>query len=48
VAKFEIENGMDHKKLSKMGNEEVIEYLTQIKGRWTLDNRNVTDVCTWP
>src|SRR5215204_699779 len=39
VAKFEMENGMDHKKLSKMSNEEVTEYLTQIKGvgRWTTE-----------
>jgi DNA-3-methyladenine glycosylase II len=39
VAQFEIEFGMDHKKLNKMGNEEVIEYLTQIKGvgRWTVE-----------
>ncbi len=39
VARFEIEKGMDHKKLSKMSNEEVIEYLTQIKGvgRWTTE-----------
>lgn len=39
VAKFEIEKGMDHKTLSKMNNEEVIEYLTQIKGvgRWTTE-----------
>lgn len=39
VARFEIENGMDHKKLAKMSNEEVIEYLTQIKGvgRWTTE-----------
>src|SRR5262245_40659239 len=39
VAKFEIENGMDHAKLSKMNNEEVIAYLTQIKGvgRWTTE-----------
>jgi len=39
VARFEIEKGMDHKKLSKMTNEEVIEYLTQIKGvgRWTTE-----------
>jgi DNA-3-methyladenine glycosylase II len=39
VAKFEIENGMDHKKLAKMSNEEVITYLTQIKGvgRWTTE-----------
>src|SRR5205085_5546420 len=26
VARFEMEKGMDHKKLSKMSNEEVIEY----------------------
>lgn len=39
VAQFEIENGMDHRKLAKMDNEEVIGYLTQIKGvgRWTVE-----------
>ncbi len=39
VAQFEIEKGMDHKKLHKMSNEEVIEYLTAIKGvgRWTVE-----------
>lgn len=39
VAMFEIEKGMGHKKLSKMDNEEVIEYLTEIKGvgRWTTE-----------
>ena len=39
VARFEIEKGMDHKKLRKMNNDEVIEYLTQIKGvgRWTTE-----------
>ena len=39
VARFEIEKGMSHKKLSKMNNEEVIGYLTQIKGvgRWTTE-----------
>jgi DNA-3-methyladenine glycosylase II len=39
VANFEIEKGMDHKKLAKMSNEEVIEYLTEIKGvgRWTVE-----------
>src|SRR5258705_956588 len=39
VARFEIEKGMDHKKLAKLSNEEVIEYLTQIKGvgRWTTE-----------
>src|SRR5205809_2316188 len=39
VARFQIEKGMDHKILSKLNNEEVIEYLTQIKGvgRWTTE-----------
>lgn len=39
VARFSLEQGMDHRKLHKMENEEVIEYLTQIKGvgRWTVE-----------
>ncbi len=39
VAQFEMECGMDVKKLSRMDNEEVIAYLTQIKGvgRWTVE-----------
>ncbi len=39
VAQFEIEFGMDAKKLGKMSNEEVIIYLTAIKGvgRWTVE-----------
>ncbi|HKR03813.1 MAG TPA: DNA-3-methyladenine glycosylase 2 family protein [Bacteroidia bacterium] len=39
VARFAVEKGMDEKKLSKMSNDEVIEYLTQIKGvgRWTVE-----------
>jgi DNA-3-methyladenine glycosylase II len=39
VARFELEQGMDHKKLAKMSNEEVVEYLTQIKGvgKWTTE-----------
>ena len=39
VAQFELESGMDHKKLHKMSNDEVIEYLTVIKGvgRWTVE-----------
>ncbi|HEY0433814.1 MAG TPA: DNA-3-methyladenine glycosylase 2 family protein [Chitinophagaceae bacterium] len=39
VAKFELEHGIGHEKLSKMTNDEVIEYLTQIKGvgRWTTE-----------
>lgn len=37
VARFEIEYGLEPKKLHKMNNEEVIAYLTQIKGvgHWT-------------
>lgn len=39
VAAFELESGMDPKKLSRMDNEAVIEYLTVIKGvgRWTVE-----------
>jgi DNA-3-methyladenine glycosylase II len=39
VAQFEIDNGMDAKTLRKMSNDEVIEYLTAIKGvgRWTVE-----------
>jgi len=39
IARFSLEQGMDFRKLSKMGNAEVIEYLTQIKGvgRWTAE-----------
>jgi DNA-3-methyladenine glycosylase II len=39
VAAFTIEKGMDAKVLSKMSNEEVIAYLTEIKGvgRWTVE-----------
>jgi DNA-3-methyladenine glycosylase II len=39
VARFAIESGMDHKLLGKMDNEQVIEYLTKIKGvgRWTAE-----------
>ena len=39
VAQFEMDFGMDHKKLHKMNNEEVIGYLTPIKGvgRWTVE-----------
>jgi DNA-3-methyladenine glycosylase II len=39
VAQFEIEFGMNAQKLGKMENEEVIAYLTQIKGvgRWTTE-----------
>lgn len=39
VAQFAIENGMDEKKLSRMSDEEVIAYLTPIKGvgRWTVE-----------
>jgi DNA-3-methyladenine glycosylase II len=39
VAQFEIESGLDHRKLHKMTNEKVIEYLIVIKGvgRWTIE-----------
>jgi len=39
VARFEIEKGMDHKRLSRMSNEDVIKYLTEIKGvgQWTTE-----------
>lgn len=39
VARFEMESGLDPKKLNKMSNDEVIAYLTQIKGvgRWTTE-----------
>ena len=39
VAQFAIEKGMNNKKLSKMSDEEVIEYLIPIKGvgRWTVE-----------
>jgi len=39
VARFAIEQGLDYKTLCKMENEQVIEYLTQIKGvgRWTVE-----------
>lgn len=39
VARFELEKGMSHTKLNKMTNEEVIAYLTEIKGvgRWTVE-----------
>lgn len=39
VARFELENGMEPEKLHAMSNDEVIEYLIQIKGvgRWTAE-----------
>jgi DNA-3-methyladenine glycosylase II len=39
VARFTMESGMDNRVLDKMNNEEVIEYLTKIKGvgRWTVE-----------
>lgn len=39
VAEFELSQGMDAKKLSRMTDEEVIAYLTTIKGvgRWTVE-----------
>lgn len=39
VARFALEKGMDLNMLNKMSNDEIIEYLTQIKGvgRWTVE-----------
>ena len=39
VAAFAVEKGMSHKIISRMSDEEVIEYLTEIKGvgRWTVE-----------
>ncbi len=39
VARFAVEQGLEDAKLNKMSNEEVIEYLTSIKGvgRWTVE-----------
>ncbi len=39
VARFAIEQSLDARKLNKFSNEEVIDYLTQIKGvgRWTAE-----------
>jgi DNA-3-methyladenine glycosylase II len=39
VARFAVEQDLDHRKLYKMENEAVIAYLTQIKGvgRWTAE-----------
>ncbi|MES1249734.1 MAG: DNA-3-methyladenine glycosylase 2 family protein, partial [Chitinophaga rupis] len=39
VARFALEQGMDHKVLRKMDNEALIGHLTQIKGvgRWTVE-----------
>jgi DNA-3-methyladenine glycosylase II len=39
IAKFAIDSGLNVKQLAKLSNEEVIEYLTQIKGvgRWTAE-----------
>lgn len=39
VARFAVDQGMDHRRLSKMDNEAIIGYLTQIKGvgRWTTE-----------
>ena len=39
VANFELENGMGYKKLQAMSDQDVIQYLTQIKGvgRWTVE-----------
>lgn len=47
VARFELEQGLNHKKLGKMNNEEVINYVTQIKGvgRWTAEMMLMFALC---
>lgn len=39
IARFALEHGLDAKKLHRLENEELMEYLTQIKGvgRWTVE-----------
>ncbi len=39
VARFQLESGLEPRKLHKMTDDEVVEYLTQIKGvgRWTTE-----------
>jgi DNA-3-methyladenine glycosylase II len=39
VARFAIDSGMEYAQLSKMSNDELIKYLTQIKGvgQWTVE-----------
>jgi len=39
VARFALERGLDSRKLNKMENDELVEYLTEIKGvgRWTAE-----------
>lgn len=39
VSRFALESGLDHSKLNKMNNDEVIDYLVSIKGvgRWTAE-----------
>lgn len=39
VARFAVEEGLDHRKLDKMDNEAIVAYLTRIKGvgRWTAE-----------
>ena len=39
VARFDLENGIEYNTLDKMSNDEIIEYLVQIKGvgRWTVE-----------
>ena len=44
VAQFAIDHELTDTKLKKMGDEEIIELLTQIKGVGQMDCRNVTHV----
>jgi DNA-3-methyladenine glycosylase II len=39
VAQFDLDNGMDYRTLGKMADDDIISYLTQIKGvgRWTVE-----------
>lgn len=39
VAKFDLEKGLDYESLANMSNEEIIKYLTEIKGvgKWTVE-----------
>jgi DNA-3-methyladenine glycosylase II len=39
IAEFSVTNGLEYRKLNKMSDDDLIEYLTQIKGvgRWTAE-----------
>ena len=48
VARFALEKGLDYRKLDKMGNEEVITYITSIKGVGKMDRGNAAGVYPGP